>query len=535
MKLTFIGAVHEVTGSCTLLQACGKNILVDCGQEQGTNVYENIEIPIKPSDIDLVLLTHSHIDHSGNLPLLVKNGFGGSIYATPASAELCGIMLMDSAHIQESEAEWQSRKNQRAGREPVEPAYTQKDAAAAINLLTKAEYGAKIQVCDGIEARFTDAGHLLGSASVEIWITENGATKKLVFSGDIGNINQPIIRDPSYITDADFVVMESTYGNRSHGERPDYIKELSGIIQKTLDRGGNLVIPAFAVGRTQEMLYFIREIKTKNLVRGHDGFKVYVDSPLANEATNIFTENLSDCFDAETEALINKGINPLHFDGLQTSVSSDDSKAINFDEEPKVIISASGMCDAGRIKHHLKHNLWRGECTVLFVGYQANGTLGRVISDGADKVKIFGEEIDVRAEILKLNGVSGHADNEGLMAWARAFKEKPTRIFVNHGDIEACETLSARIQNELKIPSLAPYSGDVWQLETDTQLEKGARKLVEKASGAQTERPVQAAYTQLIAAGKRLEKLLNSANGAPNKDLKKLAARIHEICDAWEK
>ena len=289
MQLTFLGATHEVTGSCFYLTACGKKIVIDCGMEQGPNYFENQEIPVAAGEVDYVLLTHAHIDHSGMLPLLCKNGFSGEIHSTDATADLCSVMLRDSAHIQEFEAEWRNRKAQRAGREPYVPIYTMDDALAAIGLFVPHFYDQKFTLCDGIEVRFIDVGHLLGSASIEIWVTEGDVTKKIVFSGDIGNLHQPIIRDPQYIADADYVVMESTYGDRSHGPRPDYISELSQIMQRTFDRGGNVVIPSFAVGRTQEMLYFLRQIKEKRLVTGHD-FSVYVDSPLAVEATNIFHE-----------------------------------------------------------------------------------------------------------------------------------------------------------------------------------------------------------------------------------------------------
>ncbi len=423
MKITFLGANHEVTGSCTLLEAAGRRFLIDCGMEQGKDVYENQPIPVAPGEIDWVLATHAHIDHTGMLPLLVRNGFRGKIYATNPTVELCGIMLRDSAHIQEFEAEWKNRKAQRSGAELVEPMYTVQDAEAAMKLFVGVDYDKRIELAPGIEARFVDVGHLLGSASIELWITEGENTTKLVFSGDIGNLDQPIIKDPAYISEADYVFMESTYGDRLHGPRPDYVNELAKILQRTFDRGGNVVIPSFAVGRTQEMLYFIREIKEKGLVKGHGNFPVYIDSPLATAATRIFRDTDPDCFDAQTRALREKGIDPINVPGLRISVTSDDSRMINTDRTPKVILSASGMCDAGRIRHHLKHNLWRPECTILFVGYQAVGTLGRTLIDGAVNVKLFGESIEVQAEICQLTGMSGHADREGLLRWVNAFTE----------------------------------------------------------------------------------------------------------------
>ena len=420
MRLGFVGADHEVTGSCHYLEVCGKHILVDCGLEQGKDIYVNQDIPVPINQIDYVLLTHAHIDHSGRLPLLYKNGFHGDIISTFATSDLCSIMLRDSAHIQEFEAEWRNRKGKRAGLEEYVPLYTMADALGAIGLFHPCDYEQKIELCPGIHVRFRDVGHLLGSSSIEIWIEEDGVSKKIVFSGDIGNINQPLIKDPIPTDTADYVVMESTYGDRYHNAPPDYAAELASVINTTLKRGGNLVIPAFAVGRTQELLYFIRDIKERKLL--DFDFPVYVDSPLAIEATSIFNKNFQSCFDDDAMALINAGISPIRFPNLHLAVSSDESKAINFNAEPKVIISASGMCEAGRIKHHLKHNLWRPECTVLIVGYQAYNTLGRSLIEGAEYCKLFGETIEIRAEIKQLQGISGHADKNGLLNWVKAFR-----------------------------------------------------------------------------------------------------------------
>ena len=364
MRLIFIGADHEVTGSCHVLEVCGRYILVDCGMEQGTDDFETAELPMNIADIDYVLLTHAHIDHSGMLPLLYARGFRGDVIATPATVDLCDIMLKDSAHIQMTEAEWKNRKGQRAGKEPVVPIYDMNDAEGVLEHFVSCDYDKVMDLCEGVKVKFSDAGHLLGSASIEVWINEDGEERKIVFSGDIGNLNRPIIKDPSYISDADYVVMESTYGDRYHNADVDYVSELAGICQRTFDRGGNVVIPAFAVGRTQEMLYYFRKIKEEGLVKGHS-FEVYVDSPLAVEATQIFNENMAECFDQEAMELVRNGINPLRFPGLTLSITSNDSIAINSDNKPKVIISASGMCEAGRIRHHLKHNLWRKECTVV--------------------------------------------------------------------------------------------------------------------------------------------------------------------------
>jgi metallo-beta-lactamase family protein len=496
MKLTFLGAAHEVTGSCYYLEAGGKHILIDCGMEQGKDMFVNQEIPVKATEIDMVLLTHAHIDHSGKLPLLAKQGFDGQIFSTEGTKLLCDIMLLDSAHIQEFEVEWKNRKAERAGRPLVEPLYTTEDAQNALRCFVTVPYNTEKYIADGIRIRFVDAGHLLGSSSIEIKISENGIEKTIVFSGDIGNTNQPIIKDPQYLTEADYVVMESTYGNRSHERPADYTSALADVLQRTFDRGGNVVIPSFAVGRTQEMLYFIREIKQKGLVSGHDGFEVWIDSPLAVEATEVFMKRMYDDFDEDAQALLDAGVNPISFAGLRTSVTSDESKAINADQAPKVIISARGMCEAGRIRHHLKHNLWRPESTILFVGYQAEGTLGRSLVEGADKVKLFGEDISVEAEILVLPGISGHADDHGLMKWIGAFEKKPAKVFICHGEADVADFFRDRVHEELGLDAYAPYSGTIFDLASgeliheaepvpifDEEKEKEAGKSTEQEDG----------------------------------------------------
>ena len=537
MKLMFLGADHEVTGSCHYIEACGKSILLDCGMEQGRDTYENQEIPVAAGRIDYVFLSHAHIDHSGLLPLLHKNGFQGQIYATEATTDLCRIMLLDSAHIQEFEAQWRNRKNKRAGKAPFEPLYTTEDAMAVMEHFVPCDYMKEVEVCEGVKIRFTDVGHLLGSSSIEIWLTENGVSKKIVFSGDIGNINQPIIHDPRYTTEADYVIMESTYGDRYHTAPPDYVAELAGQIQQTFDRGGNLVIPSFAVGRTQEMLYFIREIKERRLVHGHDGFKVYVDSPLAIEATRVFAENYLDCYDTAAMALVQKGINPLTFQGLEVAVTPDDSMAINFDKSPKVIISASGMCEAGRIRHHLKHNLWRPECTILFVGYQAIGTLGRNIIEGEKEVRLFGETITVNAHIEELAGVSGHADKKGLLNWVNHFEKKPERVFVVHGEDLVCEDFTKCLKEEYGYNAFAPYSGACFDLAANQMISEGVKIPVapkELPRGhAASEGGKRAMYlaNQLDLANKRLQQIINLNNGGTNRDMEKLLKQINDLCD----
>ena len=533
MKITFLGAAHEVTGSCTLIEINGKYGIVDCGMEQGQDIFENQALPVQASALDFVLLTHAHIDHSGNLPLLYKNGYSGLIYATVATSHLCEIMLRDCAHIQESEAEWKSRKSLRAGGSAVEPIYTMADAQTAISKLRPVDYGKEVQIAEGVVVRFTDAGHLMGSSSIEIWLTENGVTKKIVFSGDIGNLEQPLLKDPVYVEEADYVVTESTYGNRYHekGDRNN-IEYLADCIQRTLDRGGNVVIPSFAVGRTQEMLYFIREIKVRGLVSGHGDFPVYVDSPLANEATGIFLQTDDHYFDDETRALIDQGINPLMSPGVQLSVSSEESKAINMDKKPKVIISASGMCEAGRIRHHLKHNLWRRESLILFVGYQSLGTTGRAIRDGAKKIKLFGEDIRVNAEIDYLPGKSGHADKDGLIKWITAFKEKPATVFVNHGDSDAVEDYAACLHDEYGYNVLAPYSGTSFDLLANQVIE--LTEGVPLAKKAPKDARAMSAMDNLLTAAYALVDVVKACKGIPNKELGKFAGEIRSLASKWE-
>ena len=535
MKIIFLGATHEVTGSCYYLEGAGRKFLVDCGMEQGPNYYENEELPVAPGDLDFVFLTHAHMDHSGNLPALYAKGFQGPVYATDATCNLCDIMLRDSAHIQLFEAEWRNRKGRRQGKEEFVPAYTMEDAMGVLKNFVECQYDRVIHPAEGISVRFADAGHLLGSSSIEVKITEEGQEKTIVFSGDIGNTNQPLIRDPQYLHKADYVVMESTYGDRSHGERPDYVRLLSEVIQETFDRGGNLVIPSFAVGRTQEMLYFIRQIKEEKLVYGHDGFKVYVDSPLANEATSIFAEHTYDCYDEEAMELIHKGINPISFPGLKTSITSDDSKAINFDEDCKVIISASGMCDAGRIKHHLKHNLWNEKNTILFVGYQAIGTLGRSLLEGATDIKLFGEPVHVAAKILQMPGISGHADVNGLLDWAKAFEEKPKKVFVTHGEDSVTEIFAKRLTEELGYDTMAPFSGTAYDLLSNECLYEAKGVKIVRASTSPKAAKAAQVYQKLLSLGHRLISVIRKNEGSPNKDLEKFSRDVQSLCDKWDR
>ena len=526
MKLGFIGAAHEVTGSCHYLEVNDKHILVDYGMEQGINTFENAPLPVNEAMIDYVFLTHS-----GMLPLLYARGFRGQVFMTDATADLCSIMLRDCAHIQMMEAEWKNRKAKRsASVQAAEPLFNMEDAQGIIKRIVPCHYDTMVEVCEGVKIRFTDIGHLLGSSSIEVWLTEEGNTKKIVFSGDIGNKNQPLLRDPIPTAQADYVVMESTYGDRYHPkEKLDYVKELTAVLQETFDRGGNVVIPSFAVGRTQEMLYFLRKIKVDRLVQGHEDFLVYVDSPMAVEATGIFQENRMECYDEDAMELVNAKINPLSFAGLRLSITSDESKAINFEEQPKVIISASGMCEAGRIRHHLKHNLWRPECTILFVGYQSVGTLGRSLIEGADEVRLFGEPIQVRARIRQMAGLSGHADKDGLIEWLQGFEEKPKKVFVVHGEDSVCTAFTECLKIEYGQRAYAPYSGTIFNL-ISNKFEYEAepipvKKKAKVASGV---------YARLLACGQRLMAIIQKSDGMANKDLAKFADQINALCDKWD-
>ncbi len=533
MKIQFIGATHEVTGSCTLLEVGGRYYLVDCGMEQGVDVFQNMPLPVPANAIEAVFLTHAHIDHSGMLPKLCKDGFSGAIYATEATCDLCNIMLRDSAHIQESEAQWRSRKAERAGEPPVEPTYTMNDALAAIKLLRPCKYLEPLQVAEGIVLRMNDIGHLLGSAAIELWLTEGEETRKIVFSGDVGNTGQPLLNDPKFVEDTEYLVIESTYGDRYHEKvRGDAVAELAMYIQRAFDRGGNVVIPSFAVGRTQEMLYAIREIKQKGLVTGHDGFPVYVDSPLAVEATGIFLQSHESNFDEETLAVIRQGVNPIWSKGVTLSVTSEESKLINFDPNPKVILSASGMCEAGRIRHHLKHNLWRHDSIVLFVGYQAEGSLGRKLQEGIKNVKLFGEDIAVNAEIATLHGTSGHADKEGLLNWLAGFKQKPRQIFVNHGDDSSCEAFRKTLE-EMGYRAEAPYSGTEYDLLTGklTAYTEGVK--IDRAAAFKGSQRARQVYGELLAAAEELLALVKTRKGRTNKDNAKLTAQIRSLIEKW--
>lgn len=531
MKLHFLGAAHEVTGSCTLLEAAGKRILIDCGMEQGADIYENCSMPIASSEVDAVLLTHAHIDHSGRLPMLAAGGFRGNIYATGATVKLCNMMLQDSAHIQEQEAQWQNRKAERSGGAAYVPAYTVQDALDSLKQFKGMTYNKPVEIFEGVSISFSDAGHLLGSSSITFSITENGDTRTVLFSGDLGNVDRPLLRNPQKPTGADYVVIESTYGDRVHGERPDYVAQLTRIAQETFDKGGNLVIPAFAIGRTQELLYLFREIKERKLIRGHEGFSVYVDSPLAAEATKIYQDNLFDYYDKESLELIQRGINPIDFPGLRLSVTAEDSKAINFTLEPKVILSASGMCEAGRIRHHLKHNLWRENSTILFVGYQAEGTLGRKLINGTSSVNLFGEEIQVNARIESLVGISGHADRDMLVDWLQALKTPPKKVFVNHGEDIVCDNFVQFLYDRLRFDAVAPYSGDEYDLIQGECIARG--KIVKLTKVSEGRRRANLAFDRLMQACQRLKTVAELSRDLTNKELAKFTDQINDLCNKY--
>lgn len=530
MKLTFFGAAKAVTGSCHCVEVRGKKILIDCGLQQGKDERDNTVLDFAPNYIDYVIITHAHIDHSGRIPLLIKQGFQGQIFATRLTGELMSIMLQDSAHIQEMDAQWKNQKGKRAGRPPVEPLYTVADAAQVPEHLVTVEYGQIIELCEGVKIRFVDAGHLLGSASVEMWLEEDGVEKKVVFSGDIGNHNQPVIRDPSLIDGADYVVMESTYGDRNHDPVVSYTAELAKIIDDTFAKGGNVIIPSFAVGRTQELLYFMREMKKEGLVKSNPDFTVCVDSPLANEATKIFSGDLRGYLDDDALEVVKDGERLFTFPGLTMTESSEESKMLNMDKSSKVIISASGMCDAGRIRHHLKHNLWREECAIVFVGYQGEGTLGRHLLEGAKQVRLFGEDIAVNASIYNFKGLSSHADRDHLIEWIEHIKEPPPQqIFIVHGDAPVTE-IFANTLREKGLPAHAPLYEEVFDLSKNVMLAAGVELLPKKTSYASNGHPA-SAYHEAELAAMDLFSIIHASKGSSNKDLKKMAAQIRALTE----
>ena len=489
MNITFLGATKTVTGSNFLVEGAGKKFLVDCGMFQGSTKDElkNAEpFLFDVNEIDFMLLTHAHIDHSGRIPKLYNEGYRKPIYATKATCDLCTIMLPDSGHIQEMEIEWKNRKRKREGKEALPPLYTAEEALKAMEVFKPVKYDEIIEIDPNIHVRFNDAGHMLGSSIIEVWINENGEEIKTVFTGDLGNNDIPLLSSPTMIERTDYLVMESTYGGRLHNRNEEKAQMFLKIVSETLENGGTVVIPSFAVGRTQEILYELNNLKEN---QDDEKFKkeyeklmsapVYVDSPLAISATEVFKENM-DLFDEETQELIKRGDNPLEFPGLKFTRTADESKELNEKNEPSIIISASGMCEVGRIKHHLKHNLWNPNSTILFVGYQAPGTLGRSIVDGAKKVKIFGEEFSVKARIEYIEGYSGHADQEWLLNFVYSFIKKPKHIFLVHGEPNGQLVLKNKIVDTTQIPVTIPGYGEKYTLDDNFTVEKKYEDPIDK-------------------------------------------------------
>ncbi len=513
MKIKFCGASTGVTGSCHLLTSGEHKILLDCGQFQGGKAQDALNyerFPFEPSEIECVVLSHAHIDHCGRLPLLTKRGFEGKIYCTDATADLLSIMLKDSAYIHEKETEWKNRKAERAGRNQVEPLYTIEDAEKALSLVSPILYDQQIEINPNMKIVFNDAGHILGSAITELWVTEDDKESKIVFSGDLGMEGRPILRDPTYIKKADYVIMETTYGNRIHKELGSGVEKLIEIILNTTRRGGNVVIPSFAVGRTQELIYELNRFYDSNneFRKELDKIFVYVDSPMATTATEIFRRN-AQVFDEETREYILKGDNPLEFKNLKFTRSSKESQDLNFNKEPKVIISASGMCEAGRIRHHLKHNLWNPKNSIVFVGYQGQGTLGRSLIEGIKMVTLFGEEIQVNAEIHNLEGFSGHADQNGLFAWLAHFQQKPKEIFLVHGEEDSKKDFAKLVNEKLSYEPVVVMGNS----EFDLDMNKSEITNMEGASyQAAEEEKIQKVRDKLSSIHLDLEQILYSAN-----------------------
>ena len=489
MKITFLGATKTVTGSNFLVEGAGKKFLVDCGMWQGKaedELKNTQEFQYDPKEIDFVLLTHAHIDHSGRIPKLYNEGFRNQVYAHKATCDLCALMLPDSGHIQEMESQWKNKKRLRKGEPAIPPIYTAEDAARCLEIFKPVKYDEIIEITPEIHVRYNDAGHMLGSSIIELWVKEGEKETKTVFTGDIGNNDIPLLSSPTMIEDTDYLVMESTYGSRLHMQNDKKAEIFLDVVSETLDNGGTVVIPSFAVGRTQEILYELNKLKEK---KNDEEFRikykklmkapVYVDSPLAISATEVFKEN-TDLFDDETKAEILRGDNPLEFPGLKFTMTAEESKALNEDETPSIIISASGMCEVGRIKHHLKHNLWNPKSTILFVGYQAPGTLGYSLVNGAKTVKIFGDEIAVNARIEYIEGYSGHADQEWLMNFIYSFIKKPKHIFLVHGEEESQQVLKEKIETEAKLPVTIPEYGETYELKDTIEMTHKLERKVEK-------------------------------------------------------
>ena len=537
MKIKFCGASTGVTGSCHLLTSGEHKILFDCGQFQGGKAQDALnyeKFPFEPSEIECVVLSHAHIDHCGRLPLLTKRGFEGKIYCTDATADLLSVMLKDSAYIHEKETEWKNRKAERAGREQVEPLYTIEDAEKTLSLVSPILYDQQIEINSDMKIVFNDAGHILGSAITELWVTEDDKESKIVFSGDLGMEGRPILRDPTYIKKADYVIMETTYGNRIHKELGSGVEKLIEIILNTTRRGGNVVIPSFAVGRTQELIYELNRFYDSNneYRKELDKIFVYVDSPMATTATEIFRRN-AQVFDEETREYILKGDNPIEFKNLKFTRSSKESQDLNFNKEPKIIISASGMCEAGRIRHHLKHNLWNPKNSIVFVGYQGQGTLGRSLVEGIKMVTLFGEEIQVNAEIHNLEGFSGHADQNGLFAWLAHFEQKPKQIFLVHGEEESKKDFAKLVNEKLSYEPIVVMGNSEFELDMNKSEIVNMDSAREQAAEADK---IQKVRDKLSSIHLDLEQILYSANLAVEENISdKKITLINNIIQELEK
>lgn len=537
MKIKFCGASTGVTGSCHLLTSGEHKILLDCGQFQGGKAQDALnyeKFPFEPSEIECVVLSHAHIDHCGRLPLLTKRGFEGKIYCTDATADLLSVMLKDSAYIHEKETEWKNRKAERAGREQVEPLYTIEDAEKALSLVSPILYDQQIEINSDMKIVFNDAGHILGSAITELWVTEDDKESKIVFSGDLGMEGRPILRDPTYIKKADYVIMETTYGNRIHKELGSGVDKLIEIILNTTRRGGNVVIPSFAVGRTQELIYELNRFYDSNneYRKELDKIFVYIDSPMATTATEIFRRN-AQVFDEETREYILKGDNPLEFKNLKFTRSSKESQDLNFNKEPKIIISASGMCEAGRIRHHLKHNLWNPKNSIVFVGYQGQGTLGRSLVEGIKMVTLFGEEIQVNAEIHNLEGFSGHADQNGLFAWLAHFEQKPKQIFLVHGEEKSKKDFAKLVNEKLSYEPIVVMGNSEFELDMNKSEIVNMDSAREQAAEADK---IQKVRDKLSSIHLDLEQILYSANLAVEENISdKKITLINNIIQELEK
>ena len=517
MRIQFCGATTGVTGSCHLIRTENHNVLLDCGQFQGGKAQEAMnrdEFPFDPKEVECLILSHAHIDHCGRIPLLVKRGYTGPVYCTSATADLLKVMLEDSAYIHEKDAEWETKRSRRAGGPDVEPLYTVEDADKALRQVVPVEYDQLIELNDDIRFVFNDAGHILGSAVTELWVKEGSEETKIVFSGDLGMMNRPILRDPTIIKKADAVIMETTYGNRLHPDNAMDVRKLIDIIVKTTDRGGCVVIPSFAVGRTQELLYELNKFYDEHTEYDDklDKVNVYIDSPMATTATEVFRRN-AQVFDEEARNFIVSGDDPLDFKNLHFTRSTEDSKSLNMNNVPKVIISASGMCEAGRIRHHLKHHLWDPKSSIVFVGYQAVGTLGRTLLDGKKDITLFGEEIHVAAEIYNLEGFSGHADQNGLLAWISGFEKKPAQVFLVHGEEDAKIAFAKLIREKLGYDPVVVMGNSEYELrpgENDLELLNAE----EAQSQAADDGDVQKVRGQLSEIHKELEHIIFNAEAA---------------------